>query len=192
MHDFNFYLQLVQSYGYLAILAVFIFIIVQCHVPVMPFAVLAGVCGFLFGFAEGVLLSWIAVVAGCFIAFNVYRFFRLNSLTNKLLARYNIKPKLREKLLISFIIISHNIPFIPIAVVNIVSAISEIKAGRFLMATALGLFVPSVLFSGLGAGVGAFVNHPGIMTFVPLAVIVLTVVLYKRMDLEKYFYRLEE
>ncbi|SHH24895.1 Uncharacterized membrane protein YdjX, TVP38/TMEM64 family, SNARE-associated domain [Thermosyntropha lipolytica DSM 11003] len=192
MHDLNFYLQLVQNYGYLGIIAVLIFIIIQCHVPVMPFAVLAGVCGFWFGFAEGVFLSWISVVLGCLLAFYVYRFFRLNRLTAKLLARYNIKTQLKDKLLISFIIISHNIPFIPIAVVNIVAAVSEIKVSKFLGATALGLLIPSILFSGLGAGIGAFVNHPRLLTLLPLLVVIMTIIFYKKVDWEKRFYRIQE
>lgn len=192
MQDFTFYLQIIQNYGGLAIFAVFLFVILQCHVPIMPFAVLAGVCGFLFGFTEGAFLSWLSVILGCFIAFNVYRFFKLNNLTNRLLARYNIKPKLKDKLVVSFIIISHNIPFIPIAVVNILSAISEIKLSRFIIATALGLLFPSLLFAGFGAGIGAFVNNPGLVTFIPLLVIAATIILYKQFDFDKWFYKSEE
>lgn len=192
MPDFSFCMQFIENYGGLATLVVFIFVILQCHIPVMPFAVLAGICGFLFGFTEGAFLSWISVILGCFIAFNVYRFFRLHNLTNKLLDRYSIKTKLKDKLVVSFIIISHNIPFIPIAIVNILSAISEIKLSRFIIATALGLLFPSLLFAGFGAGVGAFVNNPGLVTFIPLLVIAATIILYKQVDFDKWFYKSEE
>ncbi|RQD77932.1 MAG: hypothetical protein D5R97_01280 [Candidatus Syntrophonatronum acetioxidans] len=69
----------------------------------IPFVIVAGVCGYLFGFQQGIILSWGSVVIGsfiafiAFIAFNVFNFFKLDKLTDKILSRYQIQPKLTDK-----------------------------------------------------------------------------------------------
>lgn len=180
-----YYSEYIKDLGYLAMIIICIAIIMQCHVPMIPFAIVAGVCGFLFGFQQGVLLAWVSVVVGSFIAFNVFRFFKLDQFTDKILARYKILPKLSDKFIIGFIVIVHNIPAIPIAIPNIVAAMSKISLSRFMIFSSGGLLVPCVLFTGFGAGLEAFLTNPGILTIIPIIVIIAFLILIKFIDLEK-------
>ncbi len=185
------YSQIIREFGYAAMLIISVAIIMQCHVPMIPFAIVAGVCGYLFNFQQGMLLAWGSVVVGSFIALNVFRFFKLDEFTNKLLSRYKVLPKLSDKFVISFIVIIHNIPAIPIAIPNIVAAMSNISLSRFITSTAVGLLVPCVLFTGFGAGVDAFFANPGILTFTPILVIIGFLLLIKFIDLDKVLSKYE-
>ena len=147
------YNQYIVGYGYAAFLIISAAIIMQCHVPMIPFAIVAGICGYLFGFYQGMLQAWGSVVIGSYIAFNIFRFLKLDHYTNKVLSRYHKLPKLSDKFVINFIVLSHNIPAIPIAIPNMVAAMSSISTSRFIIFTAAGLLVPCILFAGFGAGV---------------------------------------
>ncbi|QGT99401.1 hypothetical protein SYNTR_0808 [Candidatus Syntrophocurvum alkaliphilum] len=180
-----YYSQYIRDFGYAAMLIISIMIIMQCHVPMIPFAIVAGVCGYLFGFQQGIIIAWGSVVIGSFIAFNVFRFFKLDEFTNKILSRYEILPRLNDKFVIGFIVIVHNIPAIPIAIPNIVAAMSKISLSRFISFTAAGLLVPCVLFAGFGAGVDAFLANPGILNLIPIVVIIGFLILIKFINLDK-------
>ena len=185
------YSQYIREFGSAAMLIICAAIILQCHVPMIPFAIVAGVCGYLFSFQQGILLAWGSVVAGSFIALNVFRFFKLDKFTNKILLRYKVLPKLSDKFVIGFIVIIHNIPAVPIAVPNIVAAMSSISLSRFITFTAIGLLVPCVLFTGFGAGVDAFLVNPGILTLFPILVIIGFLMLIKFIDLDKVLSKYE-
>ncbi len=189
LEQITYYSEYVRSFGSAAMLIISLSIIMQCHVPMIPFAIVAGVCGYLFGFQQGIILSWGSVVIGSFIAFNVFHFFKLDKFTDKILSRYKILPKLTDKFVMGFILVIHNIPAIPIAVPNMVAAISKISLSRFMTFTAAGLLVPCMLFTGFGAGVDAFLASPGIMTFVPILVIGVFLVLIKLIDVDKVLSR---
>jgi len=177
----------IQNFGYAAILILSVTIILHCHIPLIPFAVIAGICGFLFGFQQGIFIAWGSVIGGSFIAFNVYRYFKLDRYTGSILSRFKIMPQIHDKWIISFIMIMHNIPVIPIAVPNIVAAMSKISLSHFLRATAAGLLIPCVLFTGFGAGIETFMTNPSIYTVVPVLVILSSIILLRYVKLDQKF-----
>ncbi|RQD76076.1 MAG: DedA family protein [Candidatus Syntrophonatronum acetioxidans] len=189
LEQVTYYSEYVRGFGSGAMLIISLSIIMQCHVPMIPFAIVAGVCGYLFGFQQGIILSWGSVVIGSCIAFNVFNFFKLDKFTDNILSRYQILPKLTDKFVMGFILVIHNIPAIPIAVPNIVAAMSKISLSRFMTFTAVGLLVPCMLFTGFGAGIDAFLENPGILTFVPLLVTGVFLVLIKLIDVDKVLSR---
>ena len=179
------YSQYIKSFGQATIFIISAAIVLQCHIPMIPFAIVAGLCGYLFSFQQGMLLAWGSVVAGSIIAFSVFRFFRLDEFSNQIIAKYQRLPELSDKFVISFIVIMHNIPAIPIAIPNIVAAMSSISLTRFTAFTAVGLLVPCVLFTGFGAGLNAFLANPGILTSIPILVAAGFFLLIKFIDLDK-------
>lgn len=185
LDQITYYSQFIRDYGYIVMLILSAAIIIQCIIPTIPFGLVAGMCGFLFGFFPGLLLALVSVAIGSLVAVNIYRFFNLGKFAAKILARYKIVPKLSDKIIVGFLVVVHNIPVIPIAVANIVAAISNISRVKFIIATVIGLLVPSILFVGFGAGIEAFLRNPGIITFLPILFISGFLILLRYIDLNK-------
>jgi uncharacterized membrane protein YdjX (TVP38/TMEM64 family) len=176
--------EYIKSYGSFALLLLFALIVVQCHIPVMPFGVVASVCGFIYGFKAGIAVSWISVVMGSIIAFYLYRFLKIDNLAKKILENRRHVP---EELIFGFIVVAHNIPIIPIAVPNILASLSRISASRFIIATALGLLIPSISFVAFGSGIESLLLSPNYLTL--LFIVIFLVVFYL---LKKYSHKILE
>ncbi len=185
------YSHYIRSFGQAAVFIICAAIVLQCHIPMIPFAIVAGLCGYLFSFHQGMLLAWGSVVTGSIIAFSVFRFFKLDKFSNQIMTRYQRLPELSDKFVISFIVIMHNIPAIPIAIPNIVAAMSSISLTRFTAFTAVGLLVPCVLFTGFGAGVNAFLENPGVLTSIPILAAAGFFLLIKLINLDKVLEKIE-
>lgn len=169
--------EYIQSSGSFALLLLFALIVVQCHIPIMPFGIVASTCGFIYGFRAGIIISWLSVVIGSIIALYLYRRLKLNKLAGKILKGRKPMP---EEFIFGFIIIAHNVPVIPIAVPNILASMSRIKTSRFIIATAIGLFIPSVGYVAIGSGVESFLLKPNYLTLVMIILLLLIFYLLRR------------
>ncbi len=169
--------EYIKSYGSFSLLLLFILIVVQCHIPIMPFGVIASISGFIYGFKGGIALSWISVVIGSAIAFYLFRCLKLNNLAKKLLKKQKPIP---EELIFGFIVVAHNIPVIPIAAANILASLSRISFSRFTIATALGLLIPSVSFAAFGSGMESFLLRPNYFNLFFIIIILLVFFLLKK------------
>ncbi|HHV15943.1 MAG TPA: TVP38/TMEM64 family protein [Gelria sp.] len=169
--------EYIKGFGPFALLILFALIVLQCHIPVVPFAVASAVCGFIFGFKWGIAISWISVVIGSTIAFYLYRYLNFGNLTQKILGK---RKRMPEELIFGFIVVAHNIPVIPIAVPNIIAALSKISTPNFVTATALGLLIPSIGFAAFGSGIESFLVSPSYITLLPIVVILLIFYLLKK------------
>lgn len=176
--------EYIKSFGSYAVLLLFALIVLQCHLPILPFGVISAICGFIFGFKGGVAVSWISVVVGSMMAFYLYRRLNLNNLAQRILGNRKGIP---DDLIFGFIIVAHNIPVIPIAVPNIIASLSKMSASKFILATALGLFIPSLSFVAFGSGIESFLLRPSYMTLLPIVIILLIFYLVK-----KYSYKISE
>lgn len=169
--------EYIKSFGSYAVLLLFVLIVLQCHIPLFPFGVVSAVCGFVFGFKAGIAVSWISVVIGSTIAFYLYRRLNFDNLTRKILGN---RKRMPEELIFGFIVIAHNIPVIPIAVANIIAALSKISGPQFVIATALGLFIPSLSFAAFGSGIESFLVSPSYLTLLPIVLILLMLYVLKK------------
>ncbi len=176
--------EYIKGFGSFALPLLFALIVLQCHMPVLPFGIVSSICGFIFGFKGGIAVSWISVIIGSTIAFYLYRFFNLDNLARKILGK---RRRIPEELIFGFIIIAHNIPVIPIAVPNIIASLSKISASKFVVATALGLIIPSLSFVAFGSGIESFLVSPSYLTLLPIVIILLIFYLLK-----KYSHKISE
>jgi len=184
LYDIAAFSEYIKSFGSYALLLLFALIVLQCHIPILPFGVISAVCGFIFGFKEGIVISWVSVVVGSAIAFYLYRRLKLDNFAQKIIGN---RKRMPEELIFGFIVVAHNIPVIPIAVANIIAALSKISSPKFLLATALGLFIPSLSFAAFGSGIESFLVRPSYLTVLPIVVILVFFYLIK-----KYSYKISE
>ncbi|WP_066064804.1 TVP38/TMEM64 family protein [Neobacillus soli] len=146
-------LELVKHGGTLSIFISMLLVAICVFFPVIPFPVLAGVIGAVFGTAQGLIISLTGSMAGTMGFF--------------FLSRYGFRDFAREKLLKfkkvqeyeeflnrnSFVAIltCRLIPVIPAPVVNIICGLSNVKWLTFFIASTIGKIPNVLLLSFAGA-----------------------------------------
>jgi len=139
-------LEVVKHGGSWSIIVSMILVAICVFFPIVPFPVLAGVIGAVFGITQGVFISLTGAMAGTMGFFYLSRY-GFRDWAERKLAYYS-KIKEYEELLNqnSFIAILNCrlIPVIPAPIVNIICGLSRVKAIIFFTASLVGKF-PNIL-----------------------------------------------
>lgn len=142
----NVLLELINEGGTLSILISMLFVAICVFFPILPFTVLAGIIGAVFGVGQGMLISLTGAMAGTMGFFFLSRY-GFRDFAEKKLMKY---PKVveYEQLLErnSFIAIlaCRLIPVIPAPVVNSICGLSRVNWVTFFIASTIGK-IPNVL-----------------------------------------------
>jgi len=138
--------HLIKSGGTLAILISILLVAICVFFPVIPFPVLAGAIGAVFGGFPGLAISLTGSMVGtmCFFLLSRYGF---RDFAQEKLKKYE-KAQEFERFLESHsflsVLMSRLIPVIPAPVVNIVGGLSQVKWVIFFFASMIGK-IPNVL-----------------------------------------------
>lgn len=139
-------LHLVKQGGTISIFISMLLVAICVFFPVIPFPVLAGVIGAVFGAAQGVWISLAGAMVGT-IGFFLLSRYGFRDFAEEKLTKY---PKVREyedflnRNSFVAILTCRLIPIIPAPVVNIISGLSHVKWSTFFIASALGK-IPNIL-----------------------------------------------
>lgn len=139
-------LELVKGGGSLSVLISMLLVAICVFFPIIPFPVLAGVIGAVFGTAQGVFISLAGAMAGtmCFFLLSRYGF---RDWAVEKLSKY---PKVKEyeeflnRHSFMSILTCRLIPIIPAPIVNIICGLSHVKMITFFIASTLGK-IPNIL-----------------------------------------------
>jgi uncharacterized membrane protein YdjX (TVP38/TMEM64 family) len=146
-------MHLVKQGGILAILISMLLVAICVFFPIIPFPVLAGIIGAVFGTAYGVVVSLTGAMVGTMALFFLCRYGFREYAQNKL-AR-NLKVQEYEGFLNknSFVAIltCRLIPIIPAVVVNIICGLSRVNWLTFFSASLIGKLPNILLLSYMGA-----------------------------------------
>ncbi|MFK9090442.1 TVP38/TMEM64 family protein [Bacillus salipaludis] len=139
-------LHLVKQGGTISIFISMLLVAICVFFPVIPFPVLAGVIGAVFGAAQGVWISLAGAMVGT-IGFFLLSRYGFRDFAEEKLTKY---PKVREyedflnRNSFVAILTCRIIPIIPAPVVNIICGLSHVKGITFFIASALGK-IPNIL-----------------------------------------------
>ena len=139
-------LHLVKQGGTASIFISMLLVAICVFFPVIPFPVLAGVIGAVFGAAEGVFISLAGAMVGT-MGFFILSRYGFRDFAEENLTKY---PKVREyedflnRNSFVAILTCRLIPIIPAPVVNIICGLSHVKWITFLIASTLGK-IPNIL-----------------------------------------------
>lgn len=151
------FLHIMKSGGILSVLISILLVAICVFFPVIPFPVLAGVIGALFGAAQGVLISLTGAMAGTMSFFFLTRFgFRDLALAK--LQKYDRVQQFEgflERNSFTAILVSRLIPVIPAPVVNIICGLSRVKWLTFFTASTIGKLPNILILSYAGASFGS-------------------------------------
>lgn len=130
-------------------LVLFGLVFLQGAVPVIPFMLLAGAGGFIYGMFWGLLLIWSGGVLGACATFAVARYLGKARVEGWLVKRgWNFCYTDEQGFLA--ILVSRLIPVLPSVAVNVVSGISKVRFSVFGLATAVGKLPWAFLYTSLG------------------------------------------
>ncbi|PLT35580.1 TVP38/TMEM64 family protein [Bacillus sp. V5-8f] len=145
-------LQLIESGGFIAYPVSILLVALLVFFPVLPYPVLAGMIGAVFGLAKGIGLSLAGIFIGTLMMFFLARY-GYQSWVQKKLDKY---PKVKEYECLfesnAFfsILIARLIPVIPSPLVNILSGLSRVSWYTFVAATILGKAPAVFVFTAAG------------------------------------------
>lgn len=126
----------------------FILIILESMIPILPLGVFIALNVITFGSLFGFLISWLATVIGCMLAFYISRKLRekveVKFKDNKLINKFKMYI---GKLSYSNLVVIMAVPFTPAFAINIGAGLSDIKPKRFFAALMVGK-IPMVYFWG--------------------------------------------
>lgn len=152
--DFNNYqyvIAYVNQFGVFAPLVFFLLFAIQAMLPVFPYVIMAAAAGFLFGFQQGIVLSWFGALTGACLAYWICRWFGIGSFLDKYYIRsgYDV-CKLSSRVAFWTIIIARIIPIVPTPLINVGAALGGVPFPTFLLSSAIGKIPTAVLYTGLG------------------------------------------
>ncbi|ARA85716.1 TVP38/TMEM64 family protein [Bacillus paralicheniformis] len=140
------WLGVIRDGGIYSVLFSMLLVAACVFFPIVPFALIAGLNGALFGIANGVLITLTGSMLGTMLLFFLSRY-GFRDLARKRLTKY---PKMSEyeayfnQNAFTAVLLGRLIPVIPAVVMNIVCGLSKVKWAVFFAASTLGK-IPNVL-----------------------------------------------
>ncbi|MHB9095678.1 MAG: TVP38/TMEM64 family protein [Eubacteriales bacterium] len=128
-----------KSFGAVMPLTVLFITVFQAIIPVIPFVILCSANGVLFGFSNGILITWLGTLSGASITFFVSR--KLGyEWAAKRYKRDSLKQIEQMHGFRGFLIILalRLLPYFPAPLINISAGVSRLNFLWFLLASALG------------------------------------------------------
>jgi len=147
------FLQVVEQGGFLSILVSIVLVMICVFFPIVPFQLLAGLIGAVFGMAQGVIITLSGTIIGTCLMFILIRY----SFRESAQAKLEKYPKVKEyeaffeKNSFTAVLLTRLIPIIPSPVVNIICGLSNIKLITFITASAIGKLPNIIVLTVAGA-----------------------------------------
>ncbi|OIK15627.1 hypothetical protein BIV60_08780 [Bacillus sp. MUM 116] len=144
---------LIKQGGNVAIFISILLVAICVFFPLIPFPVLAGMIGAIFGITQGMFVSLIGAMSGTMVFFFITRY-GFRDYAREKLSKY---PKVQEyeeflnRNSFLAILASRLVPIIPAPVVNIICGLSKVKWFIFFIASTIGKIPNILLLSFVGA-----------------------------------------
>ncbi|MFC5652327.1 TVP38/TMEM64 family protein [Paenibacillus solisilvae] len=144
-----------MKHGHAPVYLAFIIVTALAFFPIVPFSVVIGLMGFLYGPVMGALLSWMAAWVAGMIMYGLFRYaFRAQG--RALLARYSTLDRwtsLVEKHPFRFVLAARLMPVMPQYVVNCYAAVTGIRFPVYALASAIGKLPAMFVFAFIGRNI---------------------------------------
>lgn len=139
----------IRSFPVGAPVVLFGLVFLQSAVPIIPFFLLAGAGGIVFGMFWGLIIIWCGAVLGACFTFSLARYLGKDGVQHWLDKRgWDYRYSVEKGFLA--ILVSRLIPVVPSVAVNIVSGLSKVRFSEFALATTLGKLPWAFLYTSLG------------------------------------------
>ena len=154
----------------------FLIIVLESIIPIIPLSVFIGINVYNFGSVFGFIISYVATICGCLLAYFVFRYLirdRVSLLKKKDVSYYVSKF---DNITLSTLVIIIAIPFTPAFAVNIVCGISEMKIKKFLPAIMIGKLFMVFFWGYIGTNIIESIKNPIILVKVVILLLIAYVI----------------
>jgi uncharacterized membrane protein YdjX (TVP38/TMEM64 family) len=134
-------------------------LLVACSVPISGVLTIAG--GFLFGVIEGSVLVFLAATLGATILFLAAKTAFAEVIRARFGARFAAMEDGFRHNAFSYLLVLRLVPIFPFFLVNLGAGVLGVRARTYVVATALGIIPGTVVYAGLGDGLGAIFDAGG-------------------------------
>ncbi|MDQ6597348.1 TVP38/TMEM64 family protein [Bacillus salipaludis] len=145
--------HLIKQGGTVSIFISMLLVAICVFFPLIPFPVLAGMIGAIFGTAQGMFISLIGAMAGTIVFFFITRYGFRDYAQEKLLKypKFQEYEKFLNRNSFLAILACRLVPIIPAPVVNIICGLSKVNWLIFFTASTIGKIPNILLLSFVGA-----------------------------------------
>lgn len=154
MPEYQSIIDYINQFGVFAPAIAFGLFTVQAILPIFPYAILAAAGGIIFGFKEGVLLSWLGALTGACIAYWMCRSLGFNQFLERFYHSTGFDLRqLDTGMAFWTIILARVIPIIPTPLINAAAALGGVSFLNFVASSAIGKMPTAILYTGLGLAI---------------------------------------
>lgn len=152
-----------EQFEQFGILAGFFLIILEAFLPILPLFVIVILNINAYGILVGFLTSYTATVTGSFLVFLVVRFLFRDPAQRYIHRRQKLERLLRfvDDRGFTFAFIMLALPFTPTSVVNVIAALSNMRARVYLLILVVAKFIMIASMSLVGYDIVGFFGSPG-------------------------------
>jgi len=152
-----------EQFEQFGILAGFFLIILEAFLPILPLFVIVILNINSYGIVVGFLTSYLASVTGSFLVFLVVRFLFRDRAQRYIHRREKLERLLRfvDERGFTFAFIMLALPFTPTSVVNVIAALSNMRARVYLLILVVAKFIMIASMSLVGYDIVGFFGSPG-------------------------------
>lgn len=151
-----------EQFEQFGILAGFFLIILEAFLPILPLFVIVILNINSYGIVVGFLTSYLASVTGSFLVFLVVRFLFRDRAQRYIHRREKLERLLRfvDERGFTFAFIMLALPFTPTSVVNVIAALSNMRARVYLLILVVAKFIMIASMSLVGYDIIGFFGSP--------------------------------
>lgn len=140
-----------HSFGVYGPLVAFILFFAQAVVPIIPYIILAGAAGMIFGKGMGFILAWGGALAGALFLYYISRWLGGNLVIKWVRDKYEFDLRnVKQKHVFWVLLISRIFPVVPTPIINIGSGLGGVSFGVFAFSSALGKLPWAIAYVVLG------------------------------------------
>lgn len=140
-----------HSFGIYGPLVAFILFFIQAIAPIIPYIIIAGAAGMIFGNFVGFLLAYIGALAGACFVYWLTKVLGGNMLVNRVRDKYEFDlTNVNQKHVFWVLLISRIFPMVPTPIINIGSGLGGVPFGIFFISSVLGKLPWAIIYVVLG------------------------------------------
>ena len=173
--------------GTFAPLIAFLLGVAQAMFPYIPFFVLAGTNGLLFGFTFGLLISFSGALVGALVSFWLSRTWLQKWILNKFGQKYEKQiDEFSSEHGFKTVLIVRLIPVVPSPLINVLAGVSKIKFSHFTLASAIGKLPFAITYTIIGNEMAKYKDNQIVLTIIiTLAVAIYLLIQYRKKKNQK-------
>lgn len=124
---------------------------VQAIAPLVPYAILAGAAGIIYGKGLGIFIAWMGALAGTLAVYFLARYTGAGFFQPWLKRKYRLQLSHMNSKTIFLLLLSIRIfPVLPTPLINIGSGLSGVSPAIFIASSALGMMPWAIAYVALG------------------------------------------